>query len=193
MAFTNYDRKEINCKVVYCGPEGAGKLTNLRSLYQSTSFESQAELMSFDENFKKLGFFGFLPISLGRVNDFHIRLHLYTLPDRILYPSLVPTILKGVDGLIFVADSKVDMLHDNIKSMESVKGMLASEGLNFTDVPSVIQYNKRDVPQTVDVKILRRELNPFASPDQEAVATQAKGTMETVRTMAKQILKQLAV
>ncbi len=193
MAFTNFDTREINCKVLYFGPRGAGKTENLRSIYKNTSAEVRSGLLELDDaEGGPTRFFDFLPISLGHVKDFHIKLHLYTLPTNSLYDSVTTVILKGIDGFVFVADSRVEAMADNADSLGNARRLLTEEGYNVADMPRVLQFNKRDLPDVLPVEILRQELNPGAVPDHKAVATQGVGTMETLQSMAKLILRKLA-
>lgn len=192
MAFTNFDTKEINCKVLFLGPRGAGKTENLRSIYKNTSAEVRSGLLELEDASGPTKFFDFLPISLGPVKDFHIKLHLYTLPTNSLYDSVRTVILKGVDGFVFVADSRVEAMADNVEAMISARRLLTEEGYNVSDMPRVVQYNKRDLPDVLPLDILRQELNPGGVPDQKSVATQSVGTMETLQAMAKLILRKLA-
>lgn len=192
MAFTNFDSKEINCKIVYFGCQGSGKTSNLRSIYSSTSQDIQSGLLEFETDEYDKKFFDFLPVSLGHVNDFHIKLHLYTLPHNPLYETVVSTILKGIDGFVFVVDSRFDSMGDNIEAFLHAKRLLSEDGLNPNDLPSVIQYNKRDVQGAVSIEKLRQEFNPLNTADCESIATEDQGTMDTVQKMAKLVLKKLA-
>ena len=192
MAFTNFDTREINCKVVYFGPRSGGKTENLRSVYKNTSAEVRSGLLELDDAAGPTRFFDFLPISLGHVKDFHIKLHLYTLPTNSLYESVATVILKGMDGFVFVADSRVEAMADNADALSNARRLLTEEGYNVADLPCIVQFNKRDLPDVLPLEILRQELNPGAVPDHKAVATQGVGTMETLQSMAKLILKKLA-
>lgn len=192
MAFTNFDTREINCKVLYVGPRGAGKTANLRSIYTNTSAEVKAGLMELDEGEGPTRFFDFLPVSVGQLRDFHIKLHLFTLPENALYESVNTVLLKGVDGIVFVADSTMERMPDNIASLGRARDLLAEAGLNPADLPMVIQYNKRDVPDALDVDVMRQELNPANLPEHESIATRHAGTMETLQLMAKSVLRRLA-
>ena len=145
MAFTNFDSKEINCKIVYFGAQGSGKTENLRSIYSSTSQDIQSGLLEFAQDELDRKFFDFLPVSLGHVNDFHVKLHLYTLPHNPLYETVSSVILKGIDGYVFVVDSRFDAMGENIEALLSAKKLLSQDGSNPNDLPLVIQYNKRDV------------------------------------------------
>lgn len=192
MAFTNFDTKEINCKVIYCGPRTAGKTENLRSIFKSTATEVRSGLLELDQADGPTRYFDFLPISLGHVRDFHLKLHLFTLPTNPLYESVSTVILKGVDGFIFVADSRVEAMADNVETMMSVRRMLTDEGYNVNDLPRVIQYNKRDLADLIPVEVMRAELNPGNAPDHKAIATQGIGTMESLQSMAKLVLRKIA-
>jgi signal recognition particle receptor subunit beta len=192
MAFTNFDTKEINCKVLYFGPDRAGKTANLRSIFTSTSAEVRSGLLELDGDNGPTRFFDFLPISLGQVKDFHLKLHLFTLPTNSLYESVGSVILKGMDGFVYVADSRVESMADNVDGLIRTKRLLTEYGYNLADLPRVIQYNKRDLPDLVPFEVLRQELNPGNHPDQQAVATQGVGTMETLQAMAKQVIRRLA-
>lgn len=192
MAFTNFDTREINCKVLFFGPRGAGKTENLRSIYKNTSAEVRSGLLELEDEQGPTRFFDFLPISLGHVKDFHLKLHLYTLPTNSLYDSVGTVILKGVDGFVFVADSRVEAMADNAEALATARRLLTNEGYNVADMPRVFQFNKRDLPDVLPIEILRQELNPGAVPDHKAVATQGVGTMETLQSMASLILKKLA-
>lgn len=192
MAFTNFDTKEINCKIIYCGGRGAGKTENLRAVYRGTSAEVKSGLLELEESSGPTKFFDFLPISLGHVKDFHLKLHLYTLPTNSLYESVSSVILKGVDGFVFVADSRVESMADNVEGLVSARRLLTEEGYNVADMPRVIQYNKRDLLDLVPIEVLRQELNPGNVPDHNAVATQGVGTMETLQSMAKLVLRKIA-
>jgi len=192
MAFTNFDTKEINCKIIYFGPRGAGKTENLRSIYKNTAKEARSGLIELEESRAGTKFFDFLPVSMGHVKDFHLKLHLFTLPTNPLYESVNSVILKGVDGIVFVADSRVELMAENIQGLAETRRLLADQGYNFSDLPRVIQYNKRDLQDLVPLDVLRHELNPSNLPDQKAVARDSMGTMETLQAMSKLVLKKIA-
>ncbi|MBF0440940.1 MAG: GTPase domain-containing protein [Oligoflexales bacterium] len=136
-------------------------------------------------------YFEFLPLSLGYVRDYHLKMHLYTLPDTSLYETLTPTILKGIDGYVFVSDARIEAMAENIDSYKEVKRLLASEGYHVGSLPRVIQYNKMDLDSLVPINILRQELNPGKMPDCEAIAKESKGTFETLLMITKLVLDQL--
>ncbi|MBM4250726.1 MAG: gliding-motility protein MglA [Deltaproteobacteria bacterium] len=192
MAFTNFDTKEINCKIIYFGPRGAGKTENLRSIYKNTAKEARSGLIELEESRGGTKFFDFLPVSMGHVKDFHLKLHLFTLPTNPLYESVNSVILKGVDGIVFVADSRVELMAENIQSLAETRRLLADEGYNFSDLARVVQYNKRDLQDLVPLDVMRHELNPSNLPDQKAIARDSMGTMETLQAMSKLVLKKIA-
>jgi len=192
MAFTNFDTKEINCKVIYFGPRGAGKTENLRSILKNTTSEIRSGLLELDTQEGSTKFFDFLPISLGHVKDFHVKMHLFTLPTNQLYESVRSVILKGVDGVVFIADSRIEAMADNMETMRTAHLLLTEEGYNVSDLPRVIQYNKRDLSDLLPIDILRQELNPGQLPDHKAVATDGIGTMETLQSMAQLVLSRLS-
>lgn len=191
MAFTNFDTKEINCKIVYFGARESGKTANLRSVLGLLSQEIKQGLFEI-EDIGVTPYFEFLPVSLGMVKDYHIKMHLYTLPPFTLYDSVPSTILKGIDGWVYVCDSRVSAVQDNVQGLQQAKRLLQEEGHNIGDLPFVIQYNKTDVSPRVPTVILRRELNTSNAPDVEAVANQGIGVLETIHAMADLILDQLA-
>lgn len=198
MAFTNFDTREINCKVIYFGPRSSGKTTNLRSIYANTSAEVRSGILELPplggsiEGSTQTQFLDFLPISLGHVKDFHVKMHLFTLPVNPLFESVTSVVLKGVDGMVFVADSQVESMPDNLDSLKKARYLLTEAGYNVSDLPTVIQYNKRDLADLIPLSILRQELNPGGVPDQEAIASQSLGTMETLQLLAKVVLTKLA-
>lgn len=192
MAFTNFETKEINCKIIYLGPPGSGKTANLRAIYSNTAADARSGLIELEGGAAPTRFFDFLPVSMGHVRDFHLKLHLYTLPMLSLYPTVKSVILKGVDGLVFVADSRIEAMADNLTAWQESRRLLMDEGYNIAEMPRVIQYNKTDLKDLVPIDILRAELNPAGLPDQKAVAVQSLGTMETLQHMANQVLKRLS-
>jgi len=193
MAFTNFDTKEINCKIVYFGPEGAGKSTNFRSIYNATSSDVKSGLLELGTKEEDSNYFSFLPISMGHVKDFHLKVHLFILPPHNICDTVPSVILKGVDGYVFVADSRVEKMSENIDSLLATKRLLTEQGYSASEMPAVIQYNKRDLKDVVPVDILRREFNSANHTDQEAIASKSIGTMETLQAMAKQVIRRLAI
>lgn len=191
MAFTNFDTKEIHCKVIYFGAPRSGKTANLRSIFNATSAEIQSGLLELQDDGGSTRFFDFLPLSLGQVRDFELRLHVFTVPMNALYQSVPSVILRGVDGFVFVADSRVECMADNAAYLRKCRSLLLDEGYNVSDLPRVIQYNKRDLPGIMPVDIMRQEFNPSGLPDFEAVATSGGGVLETLEGLAHLLVQRL--
>lgn len=191
MAFTNFETKDIHCKVIYFGPSSAGKSENLRSIFNQTSAEIRSGLLELQQEDGSTRYFDFLPLSIGQLGDFHVKLHLFTLPVSSLYQSTASVILRGVDGFVFVADSRVESLIENTKAMNKCRRILQDEGYNVAELPRAIQYNKRDLEGILPIDILRHELNPAGYPDFEASATQNIGVMECLESLARQIMEKL--
>lgn len=191
MAFINYASREINCKIVYYGPGLCGKTTNLQYVYQKTAPEAKGKMISLATETERTLFFDFLPLALGEIRGFKTRFHLYTVPGQVFYDASRKLILKGVDGVVFVADSQEERLDANIESMENLKVNLEEQGYELEKLPFVIQYNKRDLPNVTGVDELRNLLNPDAVPEFEACATTGEGVFETLKAVAKQILVDL--
>jgi hypothetical protein len=191
MSFINYSSREINCKIVYYGPGLCGKTTNLVYIYNKTNPEAKGKMISLATETERTLFFDFLPLSLGEIRGFKTRFHLYTVPGQVFYDASRRLILKGVDGVVFVADSQVDRIEANIESMDNLRVNLADQGYNLDRIPFVIQYNKRDMPNVVPVEDLRKLLNPTGIPDFEAVATTGVGVFDTLKAVAKLVLTEL--
>ncbi len=191
MSFINYASREINCKIVYYGPGLCGKTTNLQFVYQKTATEAKGKMISLATETERTLFFDFLPLALGEIRGFKTRFHLYTVPGQVFYDASRKLILKGVDGVVFVADSQEERMEANIESVENLRFNLQEQGYDLDKLPYVIQYNKRDLPNIVQVEELRRELNPTAVPDFEACAASGEGVFETLKAIAKLILLEL--
>lgn len=191
MSFINYSSREINCKIVYYGPGLCGKTTNLQYIYKKTNPEQKGKLISLATETERTLFFDFLPLALGDIKGFRVRFHLYTVPGQVFYAASRKLILKGVDGVVFVADSQIDRMEANIESLEDLKINLSEQGYDLEKLPFVIQYNKRDLPNVVPVEELNKVLNPNGVPYFEAVATQGTGVFETLKGIAKLVLLEL--
>jgi signal recognition particle receptor subunit beta len=188
MSFINYASREINCKIVYYGPGLCGKTTNLQFVYQKTAPEAKGKMISLATETERTLFFDFLPLALGEIRGFKTRFHLYTVPGQVFYDASRKLILKGVDGVVFVADSQEERMDANIESVENLRYNLTEQGYDLDKMPYVVQYNKRDLPGVVSVDELRRELNSTGVPDFEACATSGEGVFETLKAVAKLIL-----
>jgi len=191
MSFINYASREINCKIVYYGPGLCGKTTNLQHVYQKTAPEAKGKMISLATETERTLFFDFLPLALGEIRGFKTRFHLYTVPGQVFYDASRKLILKGVDGVVFVADSQEERLDANIESMENLKVNLEEQGYQLESLPFVVQYNKRDLPNVTSVAELRELLNPDNVPEFEACAQTGEGVFETLKAVAKLILLEL--
>jgi signal recognition particle receptor subunit beta len=191
MSFINYASREINCKIVYYGPGLCGKTTNLQFVYQKTAPDAKGKMISLATETERTLFFDFLPLSLGEIRGFKTRFHLYTVPGQVFYDASRKLILKGVDGVVFVADSQEERIDANIESLENLRINLKEQGYDLDKLPYIIQYNKRDLPSAMTVEELRRELNTTNVPEFEACATTGEGVFETLKAVAKLILVDL--
>jgi hypothetical protein len=191
MSFINYSSREINCKIVYYGPGLCGKTTNLQYIYAKTSPEAKGKMISLATETERTLFFDFLPLALGKIRGFRTRFHLYTVPGQVFYDASRKLILKGVDGVVFVADSQIERMEANLESLDNLKVNLREQGYDLDKVPYVVQYNKRDLPNAAPLDEMRALLNPAGTPDYEACATVGKGVFETLKAAAKGVLTDL--
>ena len=191
MSFINYSAREINCKLVYYGPGLCGKTTNLQFIYNKTRPESKGKMISLATETERTLFFDFLPLSLGEIRGFKTRFHLYTVPGQVFYDASRKLILKGVDGVCFVADSQLERMEANIESLDNLRFNLEEQGYDLDRIPYVIQYNKRDLPSAVPLDELRATLNTNNVPDFEARAVTGEGVFDTLKALAKQVLTEL--
>lgn len=191
MSFINYSSREINCKIVYYGPGLCGKTTNLQYIYTKTAAESRGKMISLATETERTLFFDFLPLALGEIRGFKTRFHLYTVPGQVFYDASRKLILKGVDGVVFVADSQMERTEANLESVENLQVNLAEQGYDLARIPYVIQYNKRDLPNAAPVQELKSLLNPMGVPEYEAVAPTGIGVFETLKQVARLVLTEL--
>ena len=191
MTFINYASREINCKIVYYGPGLCGKTTNLQYIYDSTSPQAKGKLISLATETDRTLFFDFMPLELGTVRGFKTRFHLYTVPGQVYYDASRKLILKGVDGVVFVADSQEERMDANIESLENLVDNLKTQGYDLMQIPYVLQLNKRDLPSAVPVAELTAELQKKGEPVFEAVAMDGTGVFDTLKAVAKQVLTEL--
>ncbi|PLY04947.1 MAG: gliding-motility protein MglA [Desulfuromonas sp.] len=191
MSFINYASREINCKIVYYGPGLCGKTTNLQYIFNKTAEESKGKMISLATETERTLFFDFLPLALGDIRGFKTRFHLYTVPGQVFYDASRKLILKGVDGVVFVADSQEERLDANIESLENLKDNLDEQGFDIEKIPFVIQYNKRDLPNVTPLDELSRLLNERKVPELEASAMTGEGVFETLKAVAKLVLNDL--
>jgi signal recognition particle receptor subunit beta len=160
MSMINYASREINCKLVYYGPGLGGKTTNLEHVYGKVAPEKRGKMVSLATETERTLFFDFLPVDLGTIRGFKTRFHLYTVPGQVYYNASRKLILKGVDGVVFVADSQMDRMEANVESMQNLYDNMAEYGYDVTKIPFVIQYNKRDLPNAAPIPELQQQLNP---------------------------------
>jgi mutual gliding-motility protein MglA len=192
MAFINYSAREINCKLVYYGPGLCGKTTNLKHIYEKTAADAKGKMISLATETERTLFFDFLPLALGEIRGFKTRFHLYTVPGQVFYDASRKLILKGVDGVVFVADSQEERFEANVESLENLKENLREQGFDINKIPWVLQYNKRDVPNAVALRDLQEALNPGGKVQEfEASATHGAGVFETLKALAKLVLAEL--
>ncbi|PLX90842.1 MAG: gliding-motility protein MglA [Desulfuromonas sp.] len=191
MSFINYASREINCKIVYYGPGLCGKTTNLQHVYQKTAPESKGKMISLATESERTLFFDFLPLALGEVRGFKTRFHLYTVPGQVFYDASRKLILKGVDGVVFVADSQEERMDANIESLENLRENLEEQGYDLDKLPYVVQYNKQDLPNLSPMDELQRFINPTKVPEFKACAMSGVGVFETLKAIAKLVLLDL--
>ena len=224
MSMINYASREINCKIVYYGPGLGGKTTNLEHVYRKVAPDTRGKMVSLATETERTLFFDFLPVDLGTIRGFKTRFHLYTVPGQVYYNASRKLILKGVDGVVFVADSQVERMDANIESMQNLYNNMAEYGYDLTKIPFVVQYNKRDLPNAASVRELQSQLNPGwevvdearhvesrdpahpteslveqrdgvwveRAPYFESVVITGDGVFETLRSVAKLVLKSLS-
>lgn len=188
MALVNYAKREINAKIVYYGPGLCGKTTNIKYIHEKLRPDTRGKLLSLATETDRTLFFDFLPVDLGEIKGYQTRFHLYTVPGQVFYNSTRKMVLKGADGIVFVADSQREMLQANRESLANLRENLAEQGKNIDDIPMVIQYNKRDLPSAMTVEELDHALNPRRLPTFSACAHDGTGVLSTLSSIAKMIL-----
>jgi mutual gliding-motility protein MglA len=191
LTFINYVAREINCKIVYYGPGLGGKTTNLQYIYGITSSANKGKMTSLATESERTLFFDFLPIDLGQIRGFRTRFHLYTVPGQVFYDASRKLILRGADGVVFVADSQAERLDANRESLSNLRDNLKEQGFDLMKIPYVLQLNKRDLPGAVPVDQLQKVLLTKGEPVFEAVATKGIGVTETLKAVARQVLIEL--
>ena len=191
MTFINYVAREINCKIVYYGPGLCGKTTNLQHVYQITAADNKGKLISLATETERTLFFDFLPIDFGEIRGFKTRFHLYTVPGQVFYDSSRKLILKGVDGVVFVADSQEERFEANLESLDNLRENLSEQGFDIMKIPYVLQLNKRDLPSVMPIEDMVRELKVKDEPVLEAIAAKGEGVLPTLKAIARQVLVEL--
>jgi mutual gliding-motility protein MglA len=192
MSMINYASREINCKIVYYGPGLCGKTSNLEYVYQKVNPETRGKLISLATENERTLFFDFLPVDLGTIRGFKTRFHLYTVPGQVYYNASRRLILKGVDGIVFVADSHPERMDANLASMQNLYENLAEYGYQPRQLPMVLQYNKRDLPERLPFEEMTAQLNPGGLEEFEAVAYEGDGVFDTLRAVSKRVIRALS-
>lgn len=191
MTYINHLAKEINCKVVYYGPGLCGKTTNLEHVFAASSPERKGKLISLATETERTLFFDFLPLELGSVGGFKVRFHLYTVPGQVFYDASRKLVLRGADGVVFVADSQPSRSEANIESLENLHTNLAETGANLADIPHIIQYNKRDLADVMSIEQMRADLNRHGAPEFSACAATGEGVFGTLKALSKLVLSNI--
>ncbi len=191
MSFINFAAREINCKIVYYGAGLGGKTTNLQVIYQKTAEQQKGKMISLATETERTLFFDFLPLDLGSVRGFKTRIHLYTVPGQVFYDASRKLILRGVDGIVFVADSQEQRMDANVEALDNLMSNLQEHGYDFNKIPYVLQLNKRDLPNILSPEALNKELRKKNEAVIEAVAFQGIGVFETLKEIARQVLTEL--
>ncbi|HKL48462.1 MAG TPA: ADP-ribosylation factor-like protein [Desulfuromonadales bacterium] len=191
MALFNYAKREINAKIVYYGPGLCGKTTNIQYVHTKLNPDSRGKLLSLATQTDRTLFFDFLPVELGEIRGFKTRFHLYTVPGQVFYNATRKMVLKGVDGIVFVADSQQGMTDANLESFQNLRENLEEYGLNLDEIPYVIQCNKRDLPGVMPLEEMGRQLNTARVPLFGASALKGKGVLPTLTTICKMVLQKM--
>lgn len=181
MALINLSKREINCKIVYYGIGLSGKTTNLHFIHQTIDPRDVGDMVSIDTETERTLYFDYMPLDMGTIAGFRVRYHLYTVPGQVLYQQTRISVLRGADGVIFVADSQASKLQENIECFKELNEQLSRMGKNPGTYPIVIQWNKRDLPDVQPIPVLEQYLNPYRSPSFSAVAVTGHSVVETLK------------
>ena len=191
MSLVNHHKKEVHCKIVYYGPGLGGKTSNIQYVYQKVSGKNNSQIISLNTENERTLFFDFLPLELGKIRGFRTRYHLYTVPGQVFYEASRKLILRGVDGIIFVADSQVERMEANMESLKGLKQNLSQQGHEIGKLPMVMQWNKRDLPNISSKEDLERQLNKWNLPTFDAEAMNGRGVFESLKMISKLVLMNL--
>jgi len=191
VSFINFPAREINCKLVYYGPGLGGKTANLQWIYDNTGNNLKGKMISLATETDRTLFFDFLPLDLGTVRGFKTRFHLYTVPGQVFYEASRKLILKGADGVVFVADSQEERLDANLETLDNLKEHLKEHNLELKTIPYILQLNKRDLPNVLPVEELKKHIGIKGEPTIEAIAINGTGIFETLKEVAKLVLAEL--
>lgn len=192
MPLLNHSKREINCKIVYYGPGLSGKTTNLLWVHGQIAPDKRSEMVSMATQTDRTLFFDMLPLDLGDVNGWRLRLSLYTVPGQVEYNASRKLILSGADAIVFVADSDIERTAENIESMQNLESNLEANNLSLPDIPFVIQYNKRDLAHILSLEKLDSDLNHLKVPTFESIANQGVGVFNTLRATSKLVLANIS-
>jgi signal recognition particle receptor subunit beta len=188
MVSINYSAREVCCKIVYYGPGLSGKTTNLQYIHSKVPRDTRGKLISLATEADRTLYFDFLPINIGTINDFQAKFQLYTVPGQVYYNATRKLVLRGVDGLVYVADSQPDKMDENIESLANLEENLREYGYDVEQVPLVLQYNKCDLPGVLSIEELNAKLNTRGLPYFQASATQGQGVFDTLKLIIKLVL-----
>ncbi|MFC2155678.1 hypothetical protein ACFLRB_04220 [Acidobacteriota bacterium] len=188
MAFVNYNSKEITVKIVYYGPALSGKTTCLKYIYTSKKFEKKGKLITLDTDGDRTLFFDFLPIEIGKMGDYSVKMQLYTVPGQVAYDTTRKLVLQGADGVAFVADTQVVMKEQNAESFENLKVNLELNNISYSDIPIILLYNKRDLREILPIDDLNRDLNSDGRPFFATVATNGENVIESLHEIMKLVI-----
>src|SRR5256885_1851671 len=191
MVLFNYATKEITAKIVYYGPGLCGKTTNLQFIYESLPSNHKSKMLSLLNKTDRPLFVDFLPLDLGKIRGMRTKLQLYTVPGQVYYNSTRQLVLKGADGIVFVADSQDFALDANLESLQNLEDNLKRQGIRIREIPIVLQYNKRDLPNAMSPAEMNREINKFNAPHFQSVATTGIGVEETLKGITQLVLTHL--
>ena len=191
MSFINFAAREINCKIVYYGAGLGGKTTNLQWVFEQTLGKTGGKMISLATETDRTLFFDFLPLDLGTIRGFKTRFHLYTVPGQVFYDASRKLILRGVDGVVFVADSQEERMDANLEALENLQENLKEHGYDPMKIPYVLQLNKRDLPNALPVDVLKQALARRDEPVFESIAFQGAGVFETLKDVGRQVLVEL--
>jgi signal recognition particle receptor subunit beta len=191
LSFINFAAREINCKIVYYGPGLGGKTTNLQHIFDKTGEQQKGKMISLATESDSTLFFDFLPLDLGTIRGFKTRFHLYTVPGQVFYDASRKLILRGVDGVVFVADSQAERADANVEALDNLVDNLQEHGYDFATIPYVLQLNKRDLPNILPVAEMKSQLCRREEPSFESIACQGVGVFETLKEIARQVLVEL--
>ncbi len=191
MAIINYVSSEINCKIVYYGPGLSGKTTNLRYIHSKLHPNTRGKLISLDTSGERTLFFDFLPIELGKIRGLMTRIHIYTVPGQVYYNESRKLVLKGLDGVVFVADSQDSRREANLFSLQNLMENLQYHRVNIDETPFVFQYNKRDTPDILPISLMEKELNTFNREGFESCAINGKGVFDTLKAISRQVVRNI--